>query len=419
MKKQDYKIHIIGAGVSGLIASKVLEDNGYKPIIIEAADRAGGRVKTDIVEGYQLDHGFQVLLTAYPSAQKYLNFEALELQHILPGATIFSNGNQKTIGDPLRNISLLFPTLFSGIGTFLDKLKILKLNSLLKKTTLAEIFAKTEKTTLQYLLDFGFSEEMISQFFKPFFSGIFLEPELETSSRMFEFVYKMFGEGFATLPKGGIEAIPKQLKANLKQTTFQFNTKVKSVDDDKIILEDGTELESDFTIIATEASKLIANLKNKKTEWKSCDTLYFETNTRTISKPLIGLIADRDALINNIFYHTSISSKSTGKKELLSVTVVKEHGLSSEALKIGVQKELQHYFGIGSYRFIKHYSIPQALPKLDGLKYEMLPSETKLTNRIFLAGDTQLNGSLNAAMISGERAALNIVQTLKYSLKID
>ena len=75
MKKQDYKIHIIGAGVSGLIASKVLEDNGYKPIIIEAADRAGGRVKTDIVEGYQLDHGFQVLLTAYPSAQKYLNFE--------------------------------------------------------------------------------------------------------------------------------------------------------------------------------------------------------------------------------------------------------------------------------------------------------------------------------------------------------
>jgi protoporphyrinogen oxidase len=419
MKKQDYKIHIIGAGVSGLIASKVLEDNGYKPIIIEAADRAGGRVKTDIVEGYQLDHGFQVLLTAYPSAQKYLNFEALELQHFLPGATIFSNGNQKTIGDPLRNISLLFPTLFSGIGTFLDKLKILKLNSLLKKTTLAEIFAKTEKTTLQYLLDFGFSEEMISQFFKPFFSGIFLEPELETSSRMFEFVYKMFGEGFATLPKGGIEAIPKQLKANLKQTTFQFNTKVKSVDDDKIILEDGTELESDFTIIATEASELIANLKNKKTEWKSCDTLYFETNTRTISKPLIGLIADSDALINNIFYHTSISSKSTGKKELLSVTVVKEHGLSSEALKMGVQKELQHYFGIGSYRFIKHYSIPQALPKLDGLKYEMLPSETKLTNRIFLAGDTQLNGSLNAAMISGERAALNIVQTLKYSLKID
>ena len=74
MNKQDYNIYIIGAGVSGLIASKVLENKGYKPTIIEATDRVGGIVKTDIFERNQLDHGYQVLLTAYPSAQKYLNF---------------------------------------------------------------------------------------------------------------------------------------------------------------------------------------------------------------------------------------------------------------------------------------------------------------------------------------------------------
>jgi protoporphyrinogen oxidase len=419
MNKKEYRIYIIGAGVSGLVASKVLEDHGYKAMIIEATDRVGGRVKTDVIDGYQLDHGFQVLLTAYPSAQKYLNFDALELQHFLPGAAIFSDGNQKTIGDPLRNISLFFPTLFSGIGKFSDKLKILKLNSLLKKTTLAEIFAKSEKTTLQYLIDFGFSEEIIFKFFKPFFSGIFLEPELETSSRMFEFVYKMFGEGFATLPKGGIEAIPKQLKSNLKHSKFQFNTNVKSVEDGKIILDNGTELESDFTIIATESSKLVGNLKKKETKWKSCDTLYFETNTMTIRKPIIGLIAESNALINNIFYHSSILSKSTGRKQLLSVTVVKQHNLSKEALKIRVQKELQDYCGIDSCIFIKHYAIPNALPDLEGIKYEMLPAEIELTNSIFLAGDTQLNGSLNAAMISGEKAALNVIENLKYKLKID
>ncbi|HSM64649.1 MAG TPA: FAD-dependent oxidoreductase, partial [Gillisia sp.] len=133
MKKQDYKIHIIGAGVSGLTAARVLEDNGYSPVVIEATDRVGGRVKTDLVEGYQLDHGFQVLLTAYPAAQKYLDFEALELQEFLPGATVFSNGRARTLGDPLRNISLLLPTLFSGIGTLSDKLKILRLNILLSK----------------------------------------------------------------------------------------------------------------------------------------------------------------------------------------------------------------------------------------------------------------------------------------------
>ena len=412
MKKQDYKIHIIGAGVSGLIAARVLEDEGYSPVIIEATDRVGGRVKTDLIEGYQLDHGFQVLLTAYPAAQKYLDFEALELQEFLPGATIFSNGRAKTLGDPLRNISLLLPTLFSGIGTFSDKLKILKLNMLLSKTSLSEIFEKNEKTSLQYLKDFGFSEEMIAQFFTPFFAGIFLEPKLDTSSRMFEFVYKMFGEGFAALPKAGIEAIPKHLKDNLKRTTFQFNTKVKSVEDAKILLENGTELESQFTIIATEPSALVSQLKTQKTKWKSCNTLYFETGSRTIEKPLIGLIADKDALINNIFYHTSLESESVGKKELLSVTVVKEHGLSEEALKMQVQKELQEVCGIDSPRFIKQYFIPKALPDLKGLQYEMPPSETRLSESIFLAGDTRLNASLNAAMISGERAALNIIQTL-------
>ena len=419
MNKQDYNIHIIGAGTSGLVAARVLEDYGYSPIIIEATDRVGGRVKTDIVKGYQLDYGFQVLLTAYPAAQKYLNFDLLELQQFLPGATIFSSGKQKIVGDPLKNLSLLFPTLFSDIGTFSDKLKILKLNKLLKKSTPTEIFAKTEKTTFQYLLDFGFSEDMISKFFKPFFSGIFLEAELETSSRMFEFVYKMFGEGLAALPKAGIEAIPKQLKKHLKKTTFHFNTKVKSVKDGKILLTNDTELESHFTIIATEASSLISKLKNQETEWKSCDTLYFETNSRTIKKPLIGLITNENALINNIFYHTSLASHTTGTRELLSVTVVKNHGLSYKALIIQIQKELKMYCGIDTYTFIKHYSIAQALPKLKELHFDMLPSETRLTKGIFLAGDTQLNGSLNAAMISGERAALNIIQTLESDVKFD
>jgi len=413
MNKKDYKIHIIGAGVSGLIAAQVLENHNLAPVIIEGTDRAGGRVKTDIVEGYQLDRGFQVLLTAYPAAQKYLNFKALELQSFLPGATIFNNGNSKTIGDPLRNISLLIPTLISGIGTISDKLKILKLNNALKKTTLTEIFAKPEKTTFKYLSDFGFSEDMISNFFKPFFSGIFLESELETSSRMFEFVYKMFGEGFAALPKAGIEVIPKQLKNNLKRTTFQFNTKVKSVEDSKISLTNGTVLKSDFTIIATEPSNLVSNLKNQETQWKSCDTLYFETNTKTIKEPLIGLIANKEALINNIFYHTSIATKSKGANQLLSVTVVKDHKLSNEALKIQVEKELKKYCGIDVIRCIKHYSIAQALPTLANLQYEISPSETRLNKGIFLAGDTQLNGSLNAAMIAGERAALAILQHLK------
>ncbi|MEM5538483.1 NAD(P)/FAD-dependent oxidoreductase [Olleya sp. AS48] len=412
MKKQDYKIHIIGAGISGLIAATVLEKNGLSPVIIETTDRVGGRVKTDIVEGYQLDHGFQVLLTAYPAAQKYLNLEALQLQTFIPGASIFKNGKQNSIGDPLRDKSLLLSTVFARVGTLSDKFKILKLNNKLKKKSLSEIFSSKEQTTKSYLVDFGFSSKMIHDFFNPFFSGIFLENKLETSSRMFEFVYKMFGQGDAALPKGGMQAIPKQLSNNLRRTTFKFNTKVATVNDSKIILEDGQKIKSDFTIIATEPSKLVNKLNKKVTEWQSCDTLYFETESKVINKPLIGLIPEKDAVINNIFYHTSLDSDLKGNKELLSVTVVDNQNLSSEKLIQRVKTELKQYCGIDVIKLIKHYKIPMSLPKLQNLQYNLLPSQTRLTDTIFLAGDVQLNGSLNAAMIAGEKAALGVLDNL-------
>ena len=409
MKQKSPSIHIIGGGISGLIAARVLEEYGLSATIIEATDRLGGRVKTDVVDGYSLDHGFQVLLTAYPAAKKYLDFDALALQEFLPGSAIFKNGKQKIIGDPLRNLSLLLPTLFSGIGTVNDKLKILALNRRLKKKSIQNIFAEKEQTTLAYLENIGFSEAIITNFFIPFFSGIFLENKLDTSSRMFEFVYKMFGEGNAALPKDGIQAIPKQLFEKLKSTTIIFNTKVKSVENGSIKLESGETLKSNFTIIATQASGLVSNLKNQATLWKSCDTLYFEVAKREIKKPLIGLIAMHNALINNIFYHTSLQTSATATKELLSVTVIDRQNLTNKQLVTGVQKELKELCNIDYCTFIKQYNIPMALPNLQDIQYEMLPSETRLTETIFLAGDTQLNGSLNAAMIAGERAALEVI----------
>lgn len=411
MEKRDAKIYIIGAGVSGLIAAKVLEDNGFYPVILEATDRVGGRVKTDLVDGYQLDHGFQVLLTAYPAAKKYLDFDALDLQLFLPGAAIFKNKNQKIIGDPLKDMSLLFYTLFSGIGTISDKLKVLKLNNKLKKKNLSAIFSDKEQSTLSYLMDFGFSKEMVDDFFRPFFSGIFLETQLETSSRMFEFVYKMFGEGSASIPKKGMEAIPIQLQGKLNNTVIKFNTKVASVENEEITLVDGETLVSDFTIIATDATNLVKGFKNHPAEWKSCHNLYFETDSKVISKRLIGLIAKRGSLINNIFYNTSLKVTSKGKKELLSVTIIDNQNLTTEELINQVKSELKDYCGIDVIRLIKQYDIPMALPKLEGLKYEALPSETRLNTNLFLAGDTVLNGSLNAAMISGENAAFSVIES--------
>ena len=413
MDKKDFKIYIVGAGVSGLVAAQVLENQGYQPVILEASDRAGGRVKTDIKKEFQLDHGFQVLLSSYPAAQKYLDFKALKLQELKPGAVIFNNGKQQIIGDPLRDISTLFSTLFSGIGTLSDKFKIFQLNLKLKNKSIEAIFSSDEISTKVYLKEFGFSSQIITQFFTPFFTGIFLENELTTSSRMFEFVFKMFGEGLAVLPKGGMEEISKQLVANLSNTTFQYNTQVSSVSDDEIVLHTGEKLVSTATIIATDASKLVRDAPSKNLIWKSCQTLYFTTNKRVIEKPMIGLVSKKDSLINNIFYHTSVATHSNNTEELLSVTVVKEHQLTEEQLIATVTRQLQEECTIDHLTFLAVYHIKKALPDLKDVKYEVSPSETQLSSGIFLAGDVQLNGSLNAAMIAGEKAALQVIASLK------
>ena len=308
MNINSLKVHIVGGGISGLIAANILEKHGVKPIILEASDRVGGRLKTDIINGYQLDQGFQVLLSNYKAAQKYLDFDKLDLQKLKPGACIFVNGRPIKFGDPLRDPSLLLPTLFANLGTVRDKLKIAILNFKIQKKSIESIFKTPEVTTSKYLKNVGFSNRIIHNFFKPFFSGIFLETELKTSSRMFEFIFKMFGEGLALIPKNGIEEIPKQLKSYLHKTTFKFNSEVIKINNKKIILKNGEILNTNYTIVATEPNQMINNLKSPPFDWKSCQNLYFTTSKCIFENPFIGLIPNKESLINNIFYPSSIES---------------------------------------------------------------------------------------------------------------
>jgi protoporphyrinogen oxidase len=410
MNKKDLQINIIGAGISGLIAAKVLEENGYAPTIIEAESRAGGRIKTDLINGYALDHGFQVLLTAYPAVKKHFDMAALDLQIISPGAVVFKQCQIKIIGDPLRDRALLLPTLFSGIGSYLDKLKILKLSRYLKKKNLDSIFIEKETTTMEYLLNYGFSDKIIHDFFKPFFSGIFLEDQLETSSRMFQFIFKMFEEGYAAIPRDGMEAIPKQLVKGLKKTSFKFNTKVTAVKESEIILADQSVYPSDYTIVAGEARHLLVD--DKKPIWKSCDTLYFTAKSKIITKKLIGLIPAKDSLINNVFYHTCLPTATHPENDLLSVTVVANHALTEVELCNRVEQELKEHCGIDNVDFLKHYAITKALPKLSNIKYKTDSAASYCNHKVFVAGDQELNSSLNAAILSGERAAQDLLLQL-------
>ena len=407
--KDKETIYIIGAGVSGLIAAYELEQEGYHPIIIEQTDEVGGRVKTIHEKGYALDLGFQVLLSAYPLAKKYLDLDALELHKLESGALIYVNDKAYRIGDPMRNWKMLFPTIFSDIGSISDKLKVLKLNNRLKRKSIHEIFESRETTTLQYLIEFGFSPKIIERFFKPFFAGIFLESSIQTSSRMFEFVYKMFGEGYATIPKLGIGEISNQLKNKLHHTEFIFNCEVKDITNDKILMVSGENLPHDGVIIATNSTSMIRSHKGSDMKWKSCMCLYFEVDQTNIPANTIALIVDGGNYANNLYAYTDIK---TGKT-ILSVTTLEHMNKTDAEIIENIIAEVKKYTGALKVDFIHHYRIKQALPDILNLKMTVQPGENQVMDNIFLAGDALMNGSLNAAMESGRIAAKTLLEKRK------
>ena len=408
--KEKIKIHIIGAGISGLIAAKVLEENGYSPTLIESSNNVGGRIKTIIKEGYQLDKGFQVLLTEYPKAKKHLDYRALRLQKLVSGACIFINNKQFIIGNPIRNISLLIPTLFSDIGNISDKLKILKLYLYLRFKSIEKIFSSKELKTIDYLEKYGFSKKIIENFFEPFFAGIFLETELSTSSRMFEFVFKMFAQGDVAIPESGIQEIPYQIAKKLTRTNFMFSTQVDKILEGEIILKNKSKIKSDYTIIATEAKNLLEGHNLSSVKWKSCVNFYFEIEKKSLRNGLIGLLPGKNTVINNIFFVSGIKSKFTGAKQLLSVTVIDSKSFSNGNLIDRVKYELKKYCRINVIRLISQFNITKSLPDLHDLSNTKTPSEFQISNSIFLAGDHELNPSLNAAITSGEMSALQLIK---------
>ena len=415
---QNEKVIIIGAGIAGLTAAIELEKAGFKPTILEGSESIGGRVKTDNVDGHLLDHGFQVLLTAYPEAQHYLDYEKLNLKKFSPGALIIDskNGNY-SISDPLRQPISIFSMLFSPVGNFSDKLKIFQWNRALRKTSVDDIFNKDELTSLEFLRKKGFSETIISQFFKPFFGGIFLENELQTSSRMLEFVFKMFGEGYAAVPEKGMKQIPEMLASNLAQTEIKFNHRVEKVGLKKVSLENGEELDADVIIIATKADELLPQLSGQFSGDQFVTNLNFTSDIDPIGKSLIALIPDNRYLINNVSVMNNTSSFYAPEGSyLLSISVTQNYEENDKQLKKRILKELLEIFPSLENAVLEHlktYYIDNALPIIDDFQNKMKPSQTKIQDGIYLAGDYLLNGSINAAMASGRYAAHAVFEDLK------
>ncbi len=259
MKKPS--ITIIGAGLAGLTAALELHKNNLEFTLIEGSDKVGGRVRTDLVDGYRLDRGFAVFLEAYPLAKELLNYSELDLKRFKSGTLIRYNNRFIKVSDPWKEPWTVFGTLFSPFGTFGDKLKLLKLRFKVTRPKLEKLFERSNITTIEALKQYGFTDKIIERFFRPFLAGVFFDTELNTSRQVFEFITRMFATGKVSVPAKGIGEIPAQLASKLPTESIKLQTKVQSISNNNdITLENGTTIASDIVIVATdgpEAEKLL------------------------------------------------------------------------------------------------------------------------------------------------------------------
>lgn len=403
---------IVGGGAAGLVAALTLEAAGHAPLLLEAADAVGGRLRTDEVEGFRLDRGFQVLLTDYPEVERYLDLDALGVQSFRPGGHVHTRQLRFRFADPLREPAQLFRSAISPVGTLKDKLLLAKLGVAIMQATPEDCFRGHEsQTTMDYLWEYGFSEQIVERFFRPFFGGIFLEQELSTPAAMFRYILKMFARGRAVLPAAGIEAVAQQLAGKLRNTEIRLNTKVAQITAGSVRLDDGSEVASAGTIVACPPSGVIPQYVGSDLDWKATTNLYFYSSRRLKENRLINLVADPTSTINtfSVLDEVAPTYKLNGQGgSLISVTL--KEPLPGGSIAQAEQDLLRHS-GLpnDALRFLQRYDVERALPRLGTVSFHSDPTSTRLLDRVFLAGDHQLNGSLDAAMRSGRTAAKGLL----------
>lgn len=395
-------ITIIGAGIAGLTCAKYLKDKGIEALILEASDEVGGRVRTDIVNGYKLDRGFQVLLTSYPEAEQLLDYDALRLKPIPSGARIRNGTEFFTMPNPLKNFSSAPQALLSPVGGFIDKFKVLQLNFATRDAD--EPNSRSGESTISFLKDLGYSETMLDRFFIPFFRGVFLDEEMRTDSALFKFLYSQFSQGDVVIPEDGMQAIPEQIKSCLSPEQIRLNTKVEEIVGSKVYLGDGEVIESDVIVVATDAqmsAKLLG--EESKILFNGTTCLYFESDASLDldGEPFLIINSNKDELIDHILpVSDTMPSFAPSGKTLISVNVVGNEKVAEQ----DIIAELGDWFGQDKkWDHLRTYQIPNALPQF--FTDSPIKSDLKISANLYRCGDYTAYPSLNAAMRSGRLVA--------------
>lgn len=406
---------IIGAGLSGLACAIRLREQGLEPIVLEADSMLGGRVRTDRQDGFLLDRGFQVLQTWYPEARRMLDYERLDLRPFYPGALVRWDGRLHRVSDIWRRPWRLPEMLVSPVGSVADKLRLFGLRRDALRGSMESLYDRPEEQALAALKRRGFSDAMIDRFIKPFFAGVFFAPELDVSSRAFDFVFRAFALGDSALPAQGMGAIPEQLGARLPDGCVRFNARVERVADDGVVLDTGEQLKARAIVVATDGPEA-ARLLGRPTvpESRGTTTLYFAADAPAIDGPYLVLNAEGKGMINSLLCPSNLSPHYAPEgRHLIAVNLFGAER-DPEQLQAEVSAELLAWFGerTRDWQPLASYRLARALPMQRPPVESPLRRDYRYGERLWSCSEYEGAVSTNWALHAGSQLAHALSEAL-------
>jgi phytoene dehydrogenase-like protein len=410
---------VVGAGLAGLACAARLGELGHDVVVLEASDGVGGRIRTDEVDGFLLDRGFQVLLTAYPAAKRWFDEDELELRPFAPGVIVHRGDRTVRLADPFRAPLAAARSLLGPTVTPLDALRLLMWRREILARSGRRVAQRPQVTTAERLSEVGFSAGLIDGFFRPFLAGTFFDPDLTTSSRVTELVFRCFFRGDVAVPARGMGRLGEQLAGRLPEGTVRLRTRVTGLrgrEDGRIevALDDGVLVARDV-VIAVDAPALSglefpgAPLAEGVAPGRGTAAVHFAApRSPTRGRPDLHLGTPGEGPIATLATMSDVARGYAPQgQHLVTVSTVGVPDEDDSTLIAAVRQQARVWFGdeVDAWRPLVVQRIPYAQPRQDPVDLPDLARPVARAPGIWVCGDHRDTGSIQGALVSGRRTA--------------